>query len=320
MKLTSGSKRKNVRWLHLVCGLALGVFGLSSCQSKNPTAVQTSPLNVVTTTPQIGDLVRNIGGDRVRLTVLIGPGVDPHLYKITPTDAARLKQAAVIFYNGNLLEGKISNLLRGLSRQGRRVYAVTEALPSEQLIKAKESDEHFDPHLWSDVSLWSQIVPTIVEGLSGADPGGREIFMRRAARVQEKLNELHQWVKEQIEKIPAERRVLVTSHDAFNYFGRAYGMRVVSLQGLSTVSEASLADVVKLVDFVRDLKLPAIFVESSVNPAAVRRVSADAGVQIGGELFSDSMGAPGEMRLGFDTGTYEGMIRYNVSSMVQALQ
>ena len=272
------------------------------------------------TTGMIADLVRQVGGERVKVTQLMGPGVDPHLYKPTAADAAKLGRADVIFYNGLKLEGRMASLLAKLSRVGKPVHAITESIPEHLLLQPAKFEGHFDPHVWFDVSLWAQTVPTIVKGLSEADPAGRETYEKNGAALMERLNKLHEWCKETAAELPGEKRILVTSHDAYNYFGRAYGFKVVGLQGISTVSEAALADMASLVDFLKQHGVKAIFVETSVNPAAIRRVSEDAGVLIGGEIFSDALGAPGEIKEGFDVGTYEGMVRYNMTTIVHSLK
>ena len=214
----------------------------------------------------------------------------------------------------------MTEVLAKLGGAGRAVYAVTEAMDREQLLAPAAFEGHYDPHVWFDVSLWAQTVPVMVRGLSAVDAAGAEQYARRGAELQLELEALHAWVQAEVSQIPPKNRVLITSHDAFNYFGRAYGLRVVGLQGVSTVSEAALGDVASLVDFIRAQGVRAIFVESTVNPEAMRRVAKDAGVRIGGELFSDAMGAPGEMRFGWDTGTYEGMVRANVETVVEALK
>lgn len=277
-------------------------------------------LPVTATIGMVADLVKQVGGDRVEVTQLMGPGVDPHLYKPTSGDAARLGRSAVIFYSGLMLEGRMGDLFAKLGRSGKKVYPVTESVPEELLLEPEEFEGHYDPHLWFDVSLWSKTVPTIVRGLSEADPDGRDIYERNGAALQKRLVELDQWCKDMVAQLPEDERILVTSHDAYNYFGRAYGFKVVGLQGVSTVSEAGLSDMAGLVDFLKKQGVKAIFVETSVNPAAIRRVSEDAGVKIGGELFSDAMGQPGEVRGGFDTGTYDGMVRYNLTTIVNSLK
>ena len=277
-------------------------------------------VHVATTIGMVADLVRQVGGERVEVEQLMGPGVDPHLYKPTSTDAARLSKADVIFYSGLMLEGRMGDLFAKLARSGKRVYPTTESVPEELLTEPKEFAGHYDPHVWFDVSMWAQTVPTIVKGLSEVDPEGKTIYENNGAALTDRLNSLHQWCKDTVSQLPEHQRILVTSHDAYNYFGRAYGFKVIGLQGVSTVSEAALADMANLVDFIKKQNVKAIFVETSVNPAAIRRVSEDAGVKIGGELYSDAMGNPGEMRKGFDTGTYDGMVRYNVTTIVEALK
>ncbi len=295
--------------------ILLLVFGLAGLAWPAEAKVRAAA-----TIGMVADLVRQVGGDRVEVEQLMGPGVDPHLYKPTSEDAVRLNRADVIFYSGLMLEGRMADLFARLARSGRRVYATTESVPEDRLLEPAEFAGHYDPHLWFDVGLWAATVPTIVKGLSETDPEGREVYEKNGAALEERLNKLDVWCRETAAQLPEDRRILVTSHDAYNYFGRAYGFKVVGLQGVSTVSEAALADMAGLVDFIKNQKVKAIFVESSVNPAAIRRVAEDAGVKVGGELFSDAMGKAGEMRGGFDTGTYDGMVRYNLTTIVGALK
>jgi manganese/zinc/iron transport system substrate-binding protein len=309
-----GRKKTSNRCGNLLAILTalLGIFLL--------TGTAEAKVKVATTIGMVADLVRQVGGDRVEVEQLMGPGVDPHLYKPTSTDAGRLSKADVIFYSGLMLEGRMGDLFAKLARSGKKVYPTTESVPEELLTEPKEFAGHYDPHIWFDVSMWAQTVPTIVKGLSDVDPDAKTIFENNGAALTDRLNKLHQWCKETAAQLSESQRILVTSHDAYNYFGRAYGFRVIGLQGVSTVSEAALADMANLVDFIKKQNVKAIFVETSVNPAAIRRVSEDAGVKIGGELYSDAMGNPGEMRKGFDTGTYDGMVRYNVTTIVEALK
>ncbi len=277
-------------------------------------------VKAVATIGMVADLVAQVGGDRVTVETLMGPGVDPHLYKPTASDAARLSKADAIFYSGLMLEGRMGDLFARLARTGRKVYATTESVPEGRLLEPAEFEGHYDPHLWFDVGLWAETVPTIVAGLSEVDPEGKATYEKNGADLKERLAKLDAWCREMAGQLPEKQRILVTSHDAYNYFGRAYGFKVVGLQGVSTVSEAGLSDMASLVDFIRQQGVKAIFVETSVNPAAIRRVSEDAKVRIGGELFSDAMGTPGEMKEGFDTGTYEGMVRYNMTTLINALK
>ncbi len=285
-----------------------------------PVSLAAEPVKAAATIGMIADLVKQVGGDRVEVSQMMGPGVDPHLYKPTAWDASMLAGADVVFYCGLMLEGRMADLFTRMARNGKKVYAVTETVPEELLLEPEEFEGHYDPHLWFDVSLWAKTVPMIVKGLSEADPEGQAEFAAKGEALGERLQALHQWCLETVAELPEARRILVTSHDAYNYFGRAYGFTVVGLQGVSTVSEAALADMSSLVDFIKQRGVKAIFVESSVNPEAIQRVSQDAGVMVGGELFSDAMGEPGEMHGGFDTGTYEGMVKHNMRTIVEALK
>ena len=277
-------------------------------------------VRVTTTVTMLTDLVKNIGGDRVQAVGLMGPGVDPHLYKAAASDVSKLQNADVIFYVGLLLEGKMQDLFTQMARRKKFVYPVSEAIPVESLLEPPEFAGHYDPHVWFDILLWAKCAKTVAEGLSEFDPAGRAHYEARSKTVQKAMEDLHRWALTRIEELPKEKRVLVTSHDAFNYFGRAFGFQVVGLQGVSTVTEAGLADMAKMVDFVKKKKVKAIFVESSVPHNTIDRISKDAGVKIGGELFSDAMGTPGQMERSYDLGTYDGMIRHNVNTIVDALR
>ena len=278
------------------------------------------PTKVVTTTTMVTDLVKSIGGDRVEVEGLMGSGVDPHLYKAAASDITKMQRAQVIFYSGLLLEGKLQDVFAKLARTKKYVYAITESIPEKELLEPPDFGGHYDPHVWFEVPLWSKCAETVVKGLSEFDPKSREYFERRGKEVQARLHDLHEWSLKKAAELPKEKRILITSHDAFNYFGRAYGFQVVGLQGISTVEEANLAAMTKMVDFIKKNKLKAIFVESSVSPAAIKRISQDAGVKIGGELFSDAMGTPGQVENGYDLGTYEGMIKHNLNTVVNALK
>jgi manganese/zinc/iron transport system substrate-binding protein len=277
-------------------------------------------LRITATTSMVADLVKNVGGDRVQVQGLMGPGVDPHLYKATAADVLKLQQAEAIFYSGLLLEGKMQELFGQMARKKKFVYAVTEDLPREQLLEPAALGGHYDPHVWFDVPLWSKCIDKVVEGLTELDSAGKASYAKNGAVLRKKLEELHQWAVQRAAELPKEKRVLVTSHDAFNYFGRAYGFQVVGLQGISTVTEAGVADMAKMVDFIRNHKVKAVFVESSVPHATIERISNDAGVKIGGEIFSDAMGTPGQIENGYDLGTYDGMIKHNLNTIINALK
>ncbi|MEY4692082.1 MAG: hypothetical protein RIT19_2407 [Verrucomicrobiota bacterium] len=276
-------------------------------------------VSVCATTGMVADLARGVGGDAVAVHALMGPGVDPHLYKATASDLVRLQRADLILYNGLHLEGRMQETFERLARSGRRVRAVTEGLARERLIRTGAEGLH-DPHVWFDVRLWADCTDGVARELSGLRPDSTEGFRTRAAAVKDRLAELDRWARGRVVAVPASRRILVTSHDAFGYFGRAYGFQVVALQGISTVTEAGLADMTQLTDFIRNRGVPAVFIESSVSPAGLERIRRDAGVKLGGELFSDALGTAGEKHEGFDLGTYEGMIRRNVDRIVEGLK
>jgi len=303
---------------HLTIWLGMAVALSASVPAKARGAGQ--PLKVTTTVTMVADLARQVGGERVSVEALMGPGVDPHLYKAAASDVGKLQQADVILYSGLLLEGKMQDIFGKLARSKKFVYAVTEAIPLERLLEPPEFAGHYDPHVWFDVTLWKLCVDSVAKALSEFDPSGKDFFEKRAAETRVRMDELHSWALKKAGELPPDRRILVTSHDAYNYFGRAYGFQVVGLQGISTVSEAGLADVAKLSDFIKQKGIKAVFVESSVPHNTIERISQDTGVKIGGELFSDAMGTSGQMENGYDLGTYEGMIKHNLTTIVEGLK
>lgn len=274
------------------------------------------PIKVVSTTGMVADLVRNVGGDRVEVTALIGEGVDPHLFKPTRDDVSKMLGADMIFYNGLLLEGRMEETFKKIGAKGKPVVAIAGALDPSML----SGDEHHpDPHVWMDPALWARTVPVVAAALSERDPEGRAMYEARAARYAGELKSLDEYVKKVIESIPADRRVLITAHDAFHYLARATGMTVMSIQGISTESEAGVADINRLVDEVVARKIPAVFVESSVPDKNVRAVMEGAAARghtlvLGGTLFSDAMGATGTYE-----GTYQGMLDHNATTIARAL-
>ena len=282
-------------------------------------AGQEGKISVCATTGMVADLARGVGGDAVVVHALMGPGVDPHLYKATASDLVRLQRAELILYNGLHLEGRMQETFERLSRSGRRVRAVTDGLPRERLIRTGSDGLH-DPHVWFDVRLWADGVDGVVRELAALRPASEGRFRARAASLRDRWIDLDRWARARVATVPESRRILVTSHDAFGYFGRAYGFQVVALQGISTVTEAGLADMTQLADFIRARGVPAVFIESSVSPAGLERIRKDAGVKLGGELFSDALGTPGQKHGDFDLGTYEGMIRRNIDRIVEGLK
>lgn len=245
--------------------------------------------------------------------------MDPHLYKPTRGDVAALLSADIVFYSGLMLEGKMADTLVKVARGGKPVHAVTELIDEKFLLEPPEMQGHHDPHVWMDVSAWSRCVGVVAEALSNYDPAGKSAYEANAAKLVKELETLHDYAKKSIASIPEKSRVLVTAHDAFNYFGRAYGIEVLGIQGISTESEAGLEDINKLVDLLVARSVGAVFVETSVADKNVRALVEGAkargrAIRIGGSLFSDAMGAPGTYE-----GTYIGMIDHNVTAITRAL-
>lgn len=297
--------------------------GSAGCDGAAPAGASSgSPgakLPVVATTGMIADAAARVGGDRVEVTGLMGPGVDPHLYKASEGDLRRLQGAALILYNGLNLEGKMGDILVQMARK-RPTVAVTDAIDPSLLREPPEFQGHYDPHVWFDVSLWRRVVDRIAAAIAEVAPDGRAAFEANAKAYGAELDALHEWCRTEIARVPKDRRVLITAHDAFGYFGRAYDIEVIGLQGISTVSDFSLADVTRLVDTIVARKIKAVFVESSVPKRAIEAVvegcrARGHEVRIGGTLFSDAMGAPGTPE-----GTYVGMVRHNVRTIVEALR
>jgi manganese/zinc/iron transport system substrate-binding protein len=293
------------------------VVGMAACAPPEPAASQ-GRLNVVTTVGMIRDVVQNVGGEHVHATGLMGPGVDPHLYKASEGDVRRLFRADVVFYGGLHLEAKMAEVLEEMG--GRtRVVAVTDGIPRDRLLAPPEFKGAHDPHVWFDVRMWEMTVDTIASTLAIADPPNAAAYRRNAVAYHARLDSLDTYVRAQAERVPRQQRVLVTAHDAFNYFGRAYGFEVRGLQGISTASEAGTGDVQALAEFIARRKIPAVFVESSIprrTIEAVQEAVRDRGwdVRIGGSLYSDAMGNPGT-----PDGTYDGMVRHNIDTLVGAL-
>ena len=308
----------------LSLGLLLAAGFVGCGKGTAPADKGDSKLQIVATTMMVTDMVRAVGGDRVNVNGLMGPGVDPHLYKPVASDMAKLRGADVVFYNGLLLEGKMSELLQKKTEGKGRAFALADGMDHSALLAPDDGGDHHDPHIWGDVALWASCVPVVVDGLSTIDPEGAEYYKANGEVYLETLAVLDAWVKEKVKLVPEDQRVLITSHDAFNYLGKAYGFNVVAVQGISTTTEPGLGDITKTVDFIKQHKVKAIFVESSVNPATIERISQDAGVAIGGELFSDAMGTPGVEHTvdgeTYDEGTFPGMIMYNINTIISALK
>lgn len=312
--------------LTVLAGLAgIALFVILSAERKGMEASKTKKehistvLTIVSTTSMIADAVANVGKDQVKVSALMGPGIDPHLYRASESDVSRMSKADAIYYNGLHLEGKLGDVLARMKRRGIDTVAVAEAIPEADLIRAASFDGTHDPHVWFDVNLWIKVVQSIETNLTRLDPLRANVYNANAKAYRDRLEALDRSVKEFLSKIPKDKRVLITAHDAFGYFARAYALEVKGIQGVSTATEASALDIQRLAEFIAKREIPAIFVESSVPPRVVEALRAAVqsrgfDLKIGGELFSDAMGQPGS---GADT--YIGMVEHNVRTIATAL-
>lgn len=309
-----------MRWMATV----LVFLGFSACdQSRSSSGGK--PL-VVATTTMAADLVSRIAGDRVELRGLMGPEVDPHNYIPTLPDSSLLERADLIVYSGLHLEGRLQGTLEAMAGRGKRCVVLADGVGEERLLSPQQGFEGTpDPHFWGDPLLWRETIPSVVMALSEVLPGSAAEFETGGRELADELLELHAWAKSRLQEIPAERRVLVTSHDAFFYFGRAFGVEVRGLQGVSSAAEAGLKDRSDLVAFIRLRGIRSLFGESSVNDKGILAVAKEAGVSVSPEpLFSDAMGRPGDRvevaGESYDRGTYVGMIKHNVNTIVGGLK
>lgn len=302
--------------LHAMCAGLLLAAGQAVTARAAPKGY---PYKAAATVGMVADIVRAVAGDKAQVTGIIGEGVDPHLYKPTRGDVATLLSADVVFYSGLMLEGKMSDTFVKVARSGKPVYAVTELIEEKFLLEPPEMAGHFDPHVWMDASAWGRCVGAVAKALGEFDAANKGAYEANAATYAREVGALHDYAKRAIASIPEKSRVLITAHDAFNYFGRAYGIEVRGIQGISTESEAGLEDINRLVDLLVQRDIKAVFVETSVADKNVRALvegakSRGRDVKIGGTLFSDAMGAAGTYE-----GTYIGMIDHNVTSITRAL-
>jgi manganese/zinc/iron transport system substrate-binding protein len=306
--------------LFVVALLSLGCLAGCARQSDSRSggAGGRYPIQATATVGMVADVVRAVGGPHVEVTQIMGAGVDPHLYKSTRDDVALIAGGDVVFYSGLMLEGKMIDTLVKISRT-KPVYAVTEIIDPQYLLEPDDFAGHYDPHVWMDVGAWAKCVDAVATALCEFDPDHCAEYRENAGRYRGELEDLDAYGRRSIATIPQERRVLITSHDAFNYFGRAYGLEVQGVQGISTESEAGLQRINELVDLIVDRQIRAVFVESSVPRKNVEAIAAGARsrgheVVIGGELFSDAMGEQGTYE-----GTYVGMLDHNITLATRAL-
>ncbi|MBK9049716.1 MAG: zinc ABC transporter substrate-binding protein [Chloroflexi bacterium] len=300
----------------LLVGLLVAVM-MSAC-GRDAAATNDGLIHITTTIGQITNISQVVGGEHVSVTGLMGPGVDPHLYVASASDVDKLQDADIIFYNGLFLEAQMENVLEQLAER-KTVVAVSAGIDRAGLLASPIYPDEYDPHIWFDVTLWMQAVEQVRDTLIEYDAEHAADYEANAAAYLIELQSLHKYVQEQAQRVPESQRVLITAHDAFNYFGRAYSFEVLGLQGISTASEASTADVQELADFIATRQIPAVFVESSVPVRTIEAVQAAVqakgfDVQIGGQLYSDAMG-----NADTPAGTYLGMVRHNIDTIVGAL-
>lgn len=291
---------------------------LNACAGKEES---TKSLKIVTvsTTGMIADAIKNIVGEKAEVTALMGAGVDPHLYKVTQGDLEKLQNADVIFYNGLHLEGKMSEVLEKLSHK-KKVIPVSNGIPTNKLRLLNEKAKISDPHIWFDVMLWKQAVQYASQEIQKIDTLNKVAYQTNTTAFVAQLDSLDIWVRKEIGTIPEQSRLLITAHDAFGYFGEAYQIEVRGLQGISTVSDYGLNDVTSLVNLIVERKIKAIFIETSVSDKSIKAVvegcrAKGHEVKIGGALYSDAMG-----KAGTQEGTYLGMVKANVNTIVAALK
>lgn len=300
--------------------IILAALFLVSCKKEVKTGVENRKLNVVATTSQVADLIEEIAGNAIVLEGLMGAGVDPHLYKASEGDVTKFYNADAIFYSGLHLEGKLEDVFEKMRHQGKVTIAVSDAISKTELISSADFASSYDPHFWFSITQWKKAAKYVAEELSKLDKKNALTYKENAKAYVEKLVQLELKNIVQLEELPVEKRILVTAHDAFAYFGKTYGFKVVSLQGLSTATEAGVQDVQRLSDFIIKHNIKAIFIESSVPVRTVEALQAAVNaknhkVVIGGTLFSDALGNPNTIE-----GTYIGMYEYNMKTIINALK
>lgn len=313
-----------MRWIRdclpVIAAVAIVGCGQEAAQeTTRGTSPNGTPYAIVATTGMVTDIVSQVAGERANVVGLMGEGIDPHLYKPTRSDIERIMGADVVFYNGLLLEGKMTDALIRAATAGKPVYAVTELLDEQFLLEPEEFEGLYDPHVWMDPSAWAGTVEVVRDNLIAYDPAGESVYTANAEAAIAQVMALDAYAQGVLASVPEQQRVLVTAHDAFNYFGRRFDYEVVGIQGISTESEAGVQDIEELVDMLVDRKIGAVFVESTVSQRNINALVDGARARgheviVGGELFSDAMGSPGTYE-----GTYIGMIDHNATTIARAL-
>ncbi len=300
--------------------MVLGLLMSCTSAEEESAPLGDRAIRVVATTSIVADLVRTVGGADVSVESLMGPGVDPHLYKASARDVDRMVESDIVVYNGLHLEGKMGDLFEAMAERGKPTIAIAEVSIPDSLLRASELFQgNYDPHIWFDAELWARAAHALANALGALDTTREAAFVARGNAYVAELLEVHAYVHEKADEVPMEQRVLITSHDAFGYFGRAYGFEVRGLQGISTASEAGAADVQNLAALVTERRIPAMFIESSVSPRGIEAVQEAVeakgfDVSIGGTLYGDALGGPST-----PAATYLDMIHYNIDTIVEAL-
>lgn len=297
----------------------IAVF-LAGCGSGSKDMNDNGKYNVVTTTTLIADIVKSIGGEYLNIRGLMGPGVDPHLYKASAGDVKLMQNANMVIHNGLHLEGKMGDVFESIEGSDKLIFAVSENIDKSKFIDFVTNPGNYDPHIWFDVELWKEAAIRVAEGIKELDSEHEKEYDDNLQSYLNELDELDKYIRKRVEELPEESRILVTAHDAFSYFGNAYGFDVRGLQGISTAAEAGTLDVRKLADFIVEKKVKAIFVESSVPRKSIEALQEAVkaqgfNVEIGGELYSDSTGGAGT-----DAETYIGTFKANINLIVDSLK
>lgn len=303
----------------IILALAIIVFAVG-CSSPSKDNGDNGKFNIVTTTTLIADLVKSIGGEYVEVNGLMGPGVDPHLYKASAGDVSLMQNADMVIYNGIHLEGKMGDVFDSIRSSDKLIMAVSDNIDESNYIDFITNPGNYDPHIWFDVRLWKDAANGVANGLKDLDEEHSSEYEKNLERYLVELDDLDEYIRERIKELPEEDRILITAHDAFNYFGKAYGFQVRGLQGISTASEAGTSDVRELANFIVQHEIKAVFVESSVPRKSIEALQEAVRaqgfeVEIGGELYSDSTGD-----IGTDAETYIGTFKENIDTIVDALK
>ena len=304
--------------LNLGCELATDVESLDANSSREK-------ISIVTTTTQVTDLVKRLVGNFCDIKPLMGPGVDPHSYKPTALDITAISTADMVIYHGLQLEGKLATILSNGKDRGIKIFAVSSRLPKQMLLASDEdTSEYPDPHIWFAPKLWSQCLRDLSEYLIKELPNLRNQIIERRVLIENEIDAITEWAQAELNSIPEDKRILITSHDAFRYLGESFGIKVIALQGISTLQEAGLLDRSNLVDFIKKNRVGCLFIESSVNPKAIEEIAKQTGASIGAPLYSDALGPSEEKSIGpnqkaYPHDSWEGMMIYNVSSISRGL-